>query len=110
MKFMKKHAYIITGTDTASRCIIVDACMHLSSPYAMLSYLRSDICLLVLPCFPEIVLPVAQEHPARVGGEHGVRLRSSDREGTLTASPVYLSLIQWELMIIDLLTHTFIVH
>jgi len=76
----------------------------------MLSYLRSDICLLVLPCFPEIVLPVAQEYPARVGGEHGIRLCSSDRECTLTASPVYLSLIQWELMIIDLLTHTFIVH
>ena len=54
-----------------------------------LLYLRSDIRVLVLPCSPESVLPVAEEHPARVGSEYGVRLRSFDREGT--ALPFQLS-------------------
>jgi len=46
--------------------------------------LCSDLRLFFLPCRPEIVLLVAQEHPASVRREYGVGLRVADREGVLS--------------------------
>jgi hypothetical protein len=48
-------------------CYIDDTCIDPSSNVIVTSYLRSDICILVLSCCPESVLPVVEKLPACVG-------------------------------------------